>query len=52
MHGIGGRIVKKIQKFDLKVISRLDPNIVIVKIGTNNLSPLRPVTLGNGLTTW
>ena len=38
MHGIGGRTVTKWRKYDFGVVARLPPDIVILEIGTNDLS--------------
>ena len=42
MFGIGGRTIKKLQRFDLPVINRLKPHIIILEIGTNDLSNTTP----------
>ena len=36
---VGGRTVGKLSKFDLHVVRRLQPQVVILEIGSNNLSP-------------
>ncbi len=41
MFGIGGRTIRKLQ-FDLHVIKRLKPQIIILEIGTNDLSHTAP----------
>ena len=38
MHRVGGSTVLKLRKFDMGVISKIFPDIVILEIGTNNLS--------------
>lgn len=38
VHGVGGRTVPKLWKHDLLYVSRLHPDIVILEIGTNDLS--------------
>ena len=38
LHGIGGRAVSKHRQFDLNILSELRPAIVILEIGTNDLS--------------
>ncbi len=40
MHGVGGRTVPKLRKFDLALIARISPEILILEIGTNDLIPL------------
>ena len=37
MHGVGGRTVPRLRMFDLHVVKRLSPDIIILKIGTNDL---------------
>lgn len=41
MFSIGGRTIKKLQRFDLPV-NRLKPQIIILEIGTNDLSNTTP----------
>ena len=36
--GIGGRTVRKLRTFDLERVRRLKPSIIILEIGTNDLS--------------
>ena len=38
LHGIGGRTVAKLRSFDLHVITSISPDVVILEIGTNDLS--------------
>ena len=47
MHGIGGRTVRKVRKHDIGVVARLSPEIVILEIGTNDLSFLPPAVVGS-----
>ena len=42
MFGVGGGTVSKLQAHDLHVISRLAPEVVILEIGTNDLSQSGP----------
>ena len=37
--GVGGRTIDKLSKFDLHLVRRLQPQIVILEIGSNDLSP-------------
>ena len=48
-HGVGGRTVDKLKKFDLSVVGRLKPEIVILERGSNDLSPneARPERVGS-----
>jgi lysophospholipase L1-like esterase len=47
MHGIGGRTFRKVRNHDLGVVARLSPDIVILEIGTNDLSLLPPEVVGS-----
>ncbi len=47
MRGIGGRTVQKLRQHDLDEVSRLSPDIVLLEIGTNDLSYLRPEVVGS-----
>ena len=47
MHGIGGRTVSQVCKYDIGVIVCLSPDIVILDIGTNDLSFLPPEVVGS-----
>ena len=47
MHGIGGRTVTKLRKYDFGVVARLSQDIVILEIGTNDLSFLPPEVVGS-----
>ena len=47
MHGVGGRTVKKLRQHDIHILSRLQPDIVILDIGTNDLSNTDPVLVGS-----
>ena len=48
-YGVGGRTVDKLSKFDLSVVGRLKPEIVILELGSNDLSPseARPERVGS-----
>ena len=46
MHGIGGRTVTRLRKYDFGVVARLSPDIVIREIGTD-LSFLPPEVVGS-----
>ena len=45
-HGVGGRTVLKTVQFDLSVVVRFKPDIVILQLGTNDLNHLSPVNVG------
>ena len=49
MHGVGGRTVHKLENYDLHVVSRLCPDIVILEIGTNDLAVLPPEVVGSAI---
>ena len=51
--GVGGRTVDKLSKFDLHFVRRLQPQIVILEIGSNDLSPpdARPEVVGSKIET-
>ena len=46
-HGVGGRTVRKLIKYDLSIVSSLSPHAVILEIGTNDLSDLQPEVVGS-----
>ena len=47
--GVGGRTVSKLQSLDLHVLRRLLPDVTILKIGTKDLSFMRPKIVGSTL---
>lgn len=48
-HGIGGRTIAKVLAFDLHVVESFQPHIVILELGTNDLTHLDPTTVGSSL---
>ncbi len=46
-HGVGGRTVPKLRKFDLGLIAKIFPEIVILEIGTNVLVNSSPEVVGS-----
>ena len=50
-HGVGGRTIAKVQKFDLSVIRRLCPDIIVLELGSNDLTKLPAQTVGSELET-
>ena len=48
-HGIGGRTIAKALAFDLHVVEYFKPHVVILKLGTNDLTNLDPTTVGLSL---
>jgi hypothetical protein len=47
LHGIGGRTVDKLIAFDLDKVHSFRPAIVILEVGTNNLSHSKPEIVGS-----
>ena len=45
-HGVGGRTVAKTKKFDLHILHSFRPDIVIVQLGTNDLTSCPPLQVG------
>ena len=48
-HGIGGRTVAKTIKYDLGVVASFAPKIVILQLGTNDLTSLSDVQAGSAI---
>ena len=48
-YGIGGRTVDKVFQYDLPFIKNQFPDIVILELGTNDLSDLSPKAAGSRL---
>ena len=46
---VGGRTVQKLRQYDLHVVRRLAPDVVILEIGTNDLSVLGPEVVGSSI---
>ena len=42
LHGVGGLTVARLRR-ELQVVSSLSPEVVILKMGTNDLTSLRPM---------
>ena len=49
LFGVGGRTIPRVRKFDLHVVSRTQPSIVVLELGTNDLSVSRPEVIGSQL---
>lgn len=49
LYGVGGRTVSKLRHFDLHMLRRLRPLIVILEIGTNDLSSGKPEVVGSAI---
>ena len=37
-HGVGGRTVAKVIRYDLEIVRQFSPDIVILQLGTNDIS--------------
>ena len=48
-HGVGGRTVAKTMQYDLPVVASFAPDIVILQLGTNDLSRLDPLVVGSAI---
>ena len=48
-HGVGGRTVAKMLKYDRKVVHSICLDIVVVQLGTNDLSPCPPHQVGSAI---
>jgi len=49
LHGVGGRTVQTLQEDDLHVVRDLAPDIVILEIGTNDLTHTPPEIVGSNI---
>ena len=50
-HGVGGRTIAKVRKFDFSIIRRLRPDIIVLELGSNDLTKLPAQTVGSELET-
>lgn len=48
-HGIGGRTVLKTRKYDLDIVKEFAPNVVILQLGTNDLTTTSAVETGSAI---
>ena len=48
-HGVGGRTVATTLNYDLQVVASFKPDIVILQLGTNDLSQLTALVVGSAL---
>ena len=46
-HGIGGRTVAKLRSFDLHVVERFAPDVIVLEVGTNDLVDFSPEVVGS-----
>ena len=49
LFGVGGRTVEKLRRYDLHAVRRLAPDVVILEVGTNDLSDVRPEVVGSSI---
>ena len=49
LHGIGGRTIAKVLAYDLHVVESFQPHLVILELGTNDLSHLDPTKVGSSI---
>ena len=49
LHGVGGRTMQTLQANDFHVVRDLAPDIVILKIGTNDLTHTPPEIVGSNI---
>ena len=49
LYGVGGRTVAKIKNYDLEVVRQLKSDVVILEVGTNDLSSVSPEVVGSSI---
>ena len=49
LFGVGGRTIAKVEKFDLGFVRAWKPDIVILELGTNDLTKFPPESVGSSL---
>ena len=47
LKGTGGRTVEKVRKYDISAIASIQPDIIILELGTNDLCHLSPEVVGS-----
>lgn len=50
-HGVGGRTIAKVLKYDLSVVQEFGPDVIVIQLGTNDLVDSSPLTVGSALET-
>ena len=51
-HGVGGRTIAKVREFDLGIIRRLSPDIIVLELDSNDFKTKLPAqTVGSKLET-
>ena len=48
-HGIGGRTVSKPREYDLGVVEEFGPHVVLMQLGTNDLTTISAVETGSAI---
>ena len=48
-HGVGGRTIDKVLKYDLSIVEDFGPDIVLLQLGTNDLPNSPAITVGSSL---
>ena len=48
-HGIGGRTISKLREYDFDAVREITPDIIVLKLGSNDLVKLAPQTVGSEL---
>ena len=48
-HGIGNRTVSKTREYDLGIVEEFAPNVVIMQLGTNDLTTISAVETGSAI---
>lgn len=49
LFGVGGRTVEKLRRYDLHVVRRLAPDVVILEVGTNDIPDVRLEVVGSSI---
>jgi len=49
LFSVGGGTVEKLLRYDLHVVRRLAPDVVILEVGTNDLSDVGPEVVGSSI---
>lgn len=49
LFGVGSRTVEKLRRYDLHVVRHLAPDVVILEVGTNDLSDISTEVVGSSI---
>lgn len=52
VHGVGGRTVQKLKRYDLNIVRNVKPKVVILEIGTNDLTMNSPESVATEIVTF